>query len=562
MAMQKGELGNKAIDAIIALNKRNIARALEDYKRHIAPEDYNAVGHVSEAFIERLAIDSAIAKTPLRSVLSKCWGWNAELQAVVGDAKYLHAPDWSLVKRYAWEIVTPYKTGALSDMEYHDFCAAMEFFTRPESVIDVTRSIAAIKKIAPRAYRKNRKVNRIFQDFCKAIGVYDGAAASEYQRLFAKYSDEINGKEIKVTVYISINPAHIVTASNPKYDARGECMTSCHSWNHPDYAYGVGNSGYARDEVTMIVFIANPADPESLNNRKEARQFFFYKVNDGTLVESGSTVYSGKFPLGTCVQSRLYSTWGGVNGSSELADLFRDIVQRVISEGERAVNLWTTKNLDKSNLYFPKARGFGGYADWLEFSGATIRLSTRNDCEGRHSGFEIGAPGLCVSCGEEIFAEDSLSYYCDACDPDRRSYCDHCGCRITGDEEILVQGPDGYEVAVCEDCLSDYYRLCECCDEYHPVDNCELTDSGRYACRECLERHYFQCDECGTWTHEDSAHYGIHGGEEVAVCSDCFHDVYNQCVKCGEFFHNDDVSYSTGACICDSCREEEEELTE
>lgn len=70
--------------------------------------------------------------------------------------------------------------------------------------------------------------------------------------------------------------------SNPKGDHRGTTLTSCHSFNSTEYEYNNGCTGYARDKVSFIAFtVADPADKETLNNRKTTRQVFAYKPGNG-----------------------------------------------------------------------------------------------------------------------------------------------------------------------------------------------------------------------------------------------------------------------------------------
>ena len=65
-----------------------------------------------------------------------------------------------------------------------------------------------------------------------------------------------------------------LTMSNPKGDKRGCTLTSCHSLNSTEYGYNNGCSGYARDNYSIITFVAaDPNNPETLNNRKTMRAY-------------------------------------------------------------------------------------------------------------------------------------------------------------------------------------------------------------------------------------------------------------------------------------------------
>lgn len=77
----------------------------------------------------------------------------------------------------------------------------------------------ALKEIAPKAYHAGKKPSKIFKDFCKALGLVDNTAGSQFQKLYAKIADELSAKKINFKLYVSINPAHFLTMSNPKHHA-------------------------------------------------------------------------------------------------------------------------------------------------------------------------------------------------------------------------------------------------------------------------------------------------------------------------------------------------------
>ncbi|MBQ3442122.1 MAG: hypothetical protein IJG33_02630 [Selenomonadaceae bacterium] len=66
-------------------------------------------------------------------------------------------------------------------------------------------SIAAIKELAPKAYRSNKKKNRVFKSICDALGVTDETRGSSFQHIFVQFADELNGKKIDFKLYLSIN---------------------------------------------------------------------------------------------------------------------------------------------------------------------------------------------------------------------------------------------------------------------------------------------------------------------------------------------------------------------
>ncbi len=186
-----------------------------------------------------------------------------------------------------------------------------------------------------------KQVAEIYQELAVELNAGKAPYIEQRERLIAEYKaagrhSELQSalkqladnrrKKIDFKLYVSLNPAHFITMSNPKDDKRGDTLTSCHSFNSTSYSYNNGCSGYARDEYTFITFVAaDPSNPETLNNRKTMRQIFAYKPGNGLLL-----------------QSRLYNTSGGTYGAQEDSKLYRDLVQREISDLEGAPNLWQT----------------------------------------------------------------------------------------------------------------------------------------------------------------------------------------------------------------------------
>ena len=559
MSMYQNELAQKAdISAVAAINRRNIEQALADYARHIG--HCEIIDSISDTFIDQLGYDSAVAKSGLRAILRRVKGWNEQLQAVVINGTRTHNPDWYKVLCLAKRICRSWLDAAETYAEMDKRRCVLEWLASNACDTD-SAGFRLLNEFAPKAYRKGRKLSRVFNDFAKAIGVYDGAAGSKYQRLFAELADEINSKKIDFKLYLSINPAHFLTASNPYYDTRGEMMVSCHSLNsemvHGGY-YSAGTVGYARDSVTMVAFTAaNPDNPETLNNRKTSRQLF---------------MYSGAVGRGRALlQSRMYHTSNTGNGSSyggcdtvhPDAPLYRDLVQRVISEGEGYLNLWSTANYDNNQqaIFAHKHKDFGGYADWQLYDGENIKISVQKEALEKHDcpDFTVGAPGLCVCCGEEI---SGSTHYCESCDPESTETCYECGCRIAQEDCCWVYNSDGEYVAVCPDCSCDYYTFCDACNERHHNDNVTRLANGDYVCNDCLESTCFQCGDCGEWFWNGEHRFtGYRDGELVNLCWDCFENNYRCCEHCRDDYHENEVYEVEGengetVYYCDYCYHE------
>ena len=493
---------------LIERTEKSLRQAIDDYFRHTTQDE---IYHdISDDFIARLARDSVRGKADLREMLRRSKVWNEDLQALIINGTKTHNPDYNLIHHLAHRIfsVLPYDAGRAEKIT-----RAIRFFDN----CDREEGIEAIRELVPDAYRPNRKKSRIFKALCDALGVTDETRGSEFQRLFAQLADEMNSKRINFKLFVSINPAHFLTMSNPKRDKRGTMLTSCHSFNSTEYPYNNGCTGYARDDVTMIAFtVDDPDNPETLNNRKTTRQLFMYKPHNGLLI-----------------QSRMYNTSGGTNGVQKDSALYRDLVQREIAELEGAVNLWKTEKYvrNQRGVHIYKGYGFGGYEDWIH-QDFDARVSIRLDRLEDFRNFDVGTYGLCVTCGEEI----SQGLYCDECDCEKHVRCGQCGERCL--QTWTVHDHDGDEMEVCESCLDDFI-LCDDCDEYHYAGDMHCVSGDRYVCESCFE-HYACCDECGEYYRDNDCCLSLAydaNGNEVYICENCRVNEYEVCERCDEVFH-------------------------
>lgn len=502
---------------IIEQAEQNIRTALEDYARHTSATA--VLDDVSDDFVKRLARDSSTAKQGLRELFSQSPVWDSKLDALVINGTRTHDPDPDRIEQLACTILYDQMHGV--DTSRRDLVVyAIRFFSRPNADADLrAQYVSAIKQLAPRAYAPSRKPSRIFKALCEALGVADERAGSSFQRLYALFADELSAKRIGFKLFVSINPAHFISMSNPKRDERGQMLTSCHSFNSTEYSYNVGCTGYARDNTSFIVFtVSDPADAESLNNRKTSRQIFAYRPGSGLLL-----------------QSRMYNTSGGVYGAVAESKLYRDLVQREISALEDAPNLWktTASTGDRSHLVVPGC-GFGGYCDWTydNFDG---HISTRIDYSADSAPLKVGTWGLCVMCG----CETNHGVYCEDCDPEaeNREICECCG--EVADELYTVHDSDGEEILVCETCRDEHYAYCDMCGEYYPCANVDYID-GHNVCGSCLDEYCAECAECGEYHLLSKMRSAQKNGEEVYVCGDCMEDYY-YCAHCDELHHIDDL---------------------
>ena len=420
------------------------------------------------------------------------------MQAIVINGTKTHNPDYILVHNLANSILRPAKWDADCD-KITLIERAVCFFSRPNDKNDCY--IDAINQLAPQAYTPRKKRSRIFKAICDSLGVTDLSAGSDFQRLFAQFADELSTRKIDFKLFMSINPTHFVTMSNPKNDQRGSMLTSCHSFNVADGEYNCGCTGYARDDVTFIVFTASEPDKsETLNNRKTTRQIFAYKPNNGLLL-----------------QSRLYNTYGGTCGAQAESKLYRDLIQRELSELEGVPNLWKTEKYcgNRHGVYIHKGYGFGGYADWHQ-PDFNAKISIRADHAHDFKTFDVGTYGLCISCAGEI----SEGIYCPDCDPEEREFCQECENYCSETWEAINR--HGERIHVCEHCLNEYYRFCEHCEEYFDKRQVTIVHDGSYVCSRCLDDDYLLCSECDEYFPTDEVSRAVDADDnDVYVCHNC-----------------------------------------
>lgn len=524
------------------MQEENIRVALADYARYIN-DGKDIMEDVSEDFISAVATDNVENKNELRELfrLSPCW--DEKLDALVINGTRTHNPDYQRINNlmdYMFKGIIR-KLGDEEPAKYRDLRFAKDFFSNGYNGVYLEDAIAAINRLAPKAYKEGRKKSRVFRQLCIALGIWDEAAGSAFQATFAQFADEMTSKKINYKLFVSLNPAHFLTMSNPKNDMRGCTLTSCHSFNSREYEYNNGCSGYACDKYSFIVFtVDDPKNPELLNNRKTTRQIFAYKPGSGVLL-----------------QSRLYNTSGGTHGAQEESKEYRDLIQREISSLEDVTNLWKTKpyvdntlSPEGDMLEIHVGHGFGGYQDWIYRDFASM-LSVRNDHYKDAEGFSVGTNGRCIRCGD--FTERGNGLYCSDCANSSRRMCECCEEYFDEDELYDVCDEDGDEIPVCESCRDNNFTFCSRCDDYYPDESMRDTHYGP-VCPHCFENYYSYCDECEEYYSDSEIYNAIdEDGNEIQVCRSCRNANFTICSCCGRLVHNNLISKFNDEWICEEC---------
>lgn len=516
--------------------EREIRTAVKAYSAHTSQMDI--LDDISPEFIRRLAEDSASAKANLRAFLSRSPLWVPELDALKIPGELPAEINTDRVDVIADDILSPAIVKAENESDERDVKYLKEYVVNAEISADM---IDALSRIDPKAYKPGRKKSRVFRDCCKALGIADESAGSDFSRNFAKLSDLLNVSPRKFNLYVSINPAHFLTMSNPKGDNRGATLTSCHSLNGTEYPYNNGCSGYARDGVTMIAFtVADDDDPETFYNRKTTRQIYAYQPGNGVLL-----------------QSRMYNTAGGTYGGMKETAVYRGLIQKAIADLEGVSNVWDMQDSHRSD-YVSAHRDFGGYADWTysSFGGNVCLLDAFADGA---EPITIGAAGLCVVCG----CKTSEGMYCDDHREDGEP-CEECGDRTDPDELWHVYYHGRYTAAermVCEWCRDRNYTYCESCEEYHDNDSMTRTGDGEWVCPNCLEEFYSVCDDCEEYYPTDEFDRAVdEDGNEKYICDDCRRANYTYCDEC-EVYRPDEL-FTKSRDVCDDCMKRKEENEE
>ena len=499
--------------------ERQIREALSAYADHAnGGDDVEAIEDVSASFINKLAKDATENKSESRAMMRKSPAWDEGLDSWIINGNRTHNPDYEKISLWLSRLFCPiYDKKLGGDTEFafsHHWWAILTFFS-PGFEENKKEIIKILNDIDKKIYAEGKKKSKILRSLLVHYGLWDDTAGSECQKYFALIADELSAKKINYKLYVSINPAHILTMSNPKYDDRGPMLVSCHSLNS-EYSYKNGCIGYARDEISFIVFtVKDNEDVENLYTRKTTRQMFFYEPESGVLLQS--RMYKAVGSRG--------GEYGGINGYDELSTEYRHLIQKEIAYCEGVPNLWEKprKYVDNElNIKFNSDYDFGGYDDW-NYSEFSPILSVRKDWDKERKTFTIGEYGLCFSCGEKI--KEGL--LCDECNT--KITCDDCEEYYDSDDLFTVYDYCGNERRVCDSCLDDTYRRCTECGDYHDMgDMTWLENSAEYVCSDCRDRCYTRCDECGQYVRDSDIESAIDSdGFDIDICENCCNDNYH-----------------------------------
>ena len=501
--------------------QRQIKEALFAYVSHAEDgNDLEAIATPSDFFLKKLAKDATEAKKSLREMMRKSPAWDEALDAWVINGNRTHEPDFEAIDEWLEELFNPVLYDGKGTIGSDDWWAFITCLRNDFDNVDYNYRKEVIKilnDIDKGIYAKGKRKARIVRSMLIHYGLWDETAHSECQRLFALIADELVAKKIKYKLYVSINPAHMITMSNPKFDDRGSMLVSCHSLNSK-YSYKSGCVGYARDNISLIAFtVKDDEDIDNLYTRKTSRQMFFYEPKSCILLQS--RMYKAVGSKG--------GEYGGINGYDGLSTEYRHLIQKEIAFCEGVPNLWEKPRdydygLMGLDIRFLTGYGFGGYDDWNNIEYCPI-LSIRKDWDGDFGRFTIGNYGLCFSCGEEI--KDGI--LCSECNGTKM--CANCTGLFNASELTEVHDLHGQIYSVCERCRDRHYRFCEECNEWYYKENTTFAKGcDGYVCNRCLAQHYSKCDSCCHYFYDNELINAIdENGHSIDICESCRDDNYH-----------------------------------
>jgi len=249
------------------------------------------------------------------------------------------------------------------------------------------------------------------------------------------------------------------------------------------------------------------------------------------------------------IQSRLYPNHHNI----ALADTYRDVVQKIITECLGVTNKWElSRNTGQVSRSCSSDHRFTHYKDYT--SGEyNCTLSTISDIECSNQ-LSIGSPALCIECGSE--QNDSSQMLCRSCFCEHEknarrgdepfATCNYCGSEIqTEDDAYYTESAGG---VYCGDCVS----YCDTCNAYYFNDEITRTCDGGSYCECCLEEYYFYCDHCDEWLLREDVPYELVNFvcsqnilNQERWCKACIDDNdVKKCVEC-------DAYYTGKMCVCE-----------
>lgn len=454
------------------------------------------------------------AKQNLLCLLSKHPNWNPEKFMIAFDEDYSRKRDTNTAFRFTdWVAVQMNDTAVATELYWYMRDALVNDSYLSEGWESKTEFINTLGDFH---FRTGMKTTRVMRKLCEFMGLTDHP---EFERKYAQYCDALNPIKVTRHTCISLNPLDYLLMSN------GNSWGSCHDIRCQDDdpgCYSSGTISYMLDNHSIIFYtVDKDYDGDEIEREaKIQRQVFGY--NDFQLL-----------------QSRLYpqnNDWG----AEEIYTDIRNIVQKVVADCLEMPNLWVKSQV--KNVFC--GNGATCYPDW-NYERGLCSLSTAKSKVGENlKAIVLGTTPICIECGCKHSKQESIN----CCRTSYEYYCAACGEGLDEDDVIWVG-----DYAYCRDCV----YLCDECDEYTRDNLTYIPSVGRWVCEDCLDEYYRYCDICDAYHPIENTRYVE--SDNNTVCDNCFERYYVTCNGCGDYFYRDDAVEVDGLWFCDVCAPEEEE---
>ena len=465
-------------------------------------------------------------KEQLISLLARHPAWDSENCMIVFDHDYERGIQMDAIREFiAW-----------IDGESVHLPSMMRFWILSAEPYVSEKWVRRFKDCEGWTVHRGEKTSRVVNRLCKQLEIGNLA---EYDREFAKYADAITPLKIRRHTVISVNPLDYLTMSF------GNSWSSCHTIDKENKrknggssyngCYSSGTISYMLDSTSVIMYTID----ENFDGRdywrapgKINRQMWHIAPNADFMV-----------------QGRMYPQDN--DGAKEIYDLFRAIMQKVMSECGGFPNLWKLRRGTEEIDPFVDSEGTH-YMDYKYYNSCTVSINKSIDMDAVEN-ITIGHPPICIKCGEYHDIEDSIQ-----CCPSRS--CAHCGANVSDDPDAVEIDGEWY----CGECV----EYCSDCGEWYLIRELHyLENYGRYVCDNCLSDHYYRCDVCGEYMKERDIDYFYEDGygDRVPVCDSCYEKYCHTCSQCGtiraDWFLNACEENENGEWVCPECMKEQEEST-
>lgn len=236
-----------------------------------------------------------------------------------------------------------------------------------------------VDEIASKGYNgklsKGLKTSRAFNKVCCDFGV---DKASEYNKLFAIYSDMVSPGTQKLNYVISVNPYDYLTMSF------GRSWTSCQSIKNGGWKGGT--LSYMLDKSSIITYMIEPTGNPQTSD-KIYRNMIHYKDY-------------------TFIQGRIYPQDN--DGATNLYNVFRNIIcEEMTKLLELKGNEWDVQSGTTACGRHTVSHGVH-YKDYQHFSSCNVFYPIEK--QHHQAVVEIGSAGICPYCGEEYSCGNLLSH--------------------------------------------------------------------------------------------------------------------------------------------------------